>query len=349
MSAHIPCCSRTFEHRGELGAADAGHHAGSAHRTGADPHFDDRHPGTDQVPGSFSRDDVAGGHRKTQVQGRHRLDRLEHLQLVAVGGVHDQQVDPGLRQRLRLGGHAAVDAQRGRDPQPPVVVDRGGVDAGTHRPGPGQHTAECAVRGGQNGDVDRRLLEQFEDLAGFGVQWCGDEFGQCDVAYPGEAVNADGGRLRDQADRASARETPVDDHRRAMGTLVDQRNGVGHRVLRCQRHRGVGHQVAGLDEVHRLPHRVDRKVLRQHHDAAAAGHRLGHPPACHRGHVRHHDRDGRAAAVGGREVDVQARGDVRAVRDDEDVVVGQVVKWPVTVEETHPARLVRPAPSAEQL
>ena len=61
------------------------------------------------------------------VEGPHGPQRLEHLLLVAVGGVDDEDVGPGIEQVGRLGGDVAVDADRRRDPQPPVVVDGGGV------------------------------------------------------------------------------------------------------------------------------------------------------------------------------------------------------------------------------
>ncbi len=102
-----------------------------------------------------------------------------------------------------------------------------------------------------------------------------------------------------------------------------------------QRHRGVDDQVAALDEVDRLLDRRDRKVLRQNHDAAAAGDRLGHPPPGHRGHVGDDDGDGGAGAVRGRQVDVEPRRHVRPAGNDEDVVVGQVVRWRLAVKKSH--------------
>ena len=131
-----------------------------------------------------------------------------------------------------------------------------------------------------------------------------------------------------------------------MGPLVDQGDRIGDRVIWRQYDRRVGHQVAALDKVHGPPHGLDRKILWQDHDPAAAGHRLRHPPARDRGHVRHHHRNGGATAVRGRQVDVEAGYDVRAARDDEDVVVGQVVKRSLTVQETHLTSLVRPVPGA---
>ena len=94
-------------------------------------------------------------------------------------------------------------------------------------------------------DVDRIVLEQVEHLARIGADRCGDEVGHRDVADPGEAVHAGAGGFGDQADRPA-----VDhDHRGAVRALVDQRHGVGHRVVGREDHRRVHDQVAALDEV----------------------------------------------------------------------------------------------------
>ena len=83
---------------------------------------------------------------------------------MSVCGVDDQQVDAGLDQRLRLGDHIAVDADRGADPQPSFAVDGRRVDARADRPGTGQHPGQGAVGAGQHRDVDRSVLEKVEDL-----------------------------------------------------------------------------------------------------------------------------------------------------------------------------------------
>ncbi len=110
-----------------------------------------------------------------------------------------------------------------------------------------------------------------------------------------------------------------------MCALVDERHGVGHRIVGCQRHWGVEHQVPAFDERHRLLYRRDRQILRQDYDATAAGDRLGHPPPGYRGHIGDHYRNGGARAVGGGQIDVEARRDLGSVRNDEHVVVCQVV------------------------
>ena len=220
---------------------------------------------------------------------------------MAVRGVDHQQVDAGLGERAGLGADVAVDADGGGDAQPALVVDGGCVDAGPDRPGAGQHAGQGAVRVGQHRHVDRRVFEQVEHLAWVGARGRGDEIGYRDVADPGEPVDADAAGLGDQPDRAALEHHDGG----AVCALVDQRRRVRHRIVGRQHDRGVDDQVAALDEVDRLLDRRDGKVLRQNDNAAAAGHRFGHPAACHRRHVRHHHRDGGARPVVRREVDVE--------------------------------------------
>ena len=253
-----------------------------------------------------------------------------------VGGIDDQHVDPRLGQRTGLGRHIAVDADGSGDPQPTGAVHCGGVDARPHRARPGEHPAQRAVRRGEHRHCDRGRLEQLEYGPRVGAQRCGDEVTHGDVPDPGEPVHSRGRSLGDQADGPVL----VDDDRRAVCPLVDERDSVGHRVLGGQGDWGIGDQVAALDEFHCLAHRLDRQILGQDHDAAPAGDGLGHSPTGHRGHVGHDDRNGGAGSVGGGQIDVEPRGHLRAVRHDEHVVVGQVMAGKVTVVEAHPVSLV---------
>ena len=79
---------------------------------------------------------------------------------------------------------------------------------------------------------------------------------------------------------------------------------------------------------------VERDVLRQDHDAAAAGDGLGHPLPGDGGHVRDDDGDRGADAVGRGEVDVEARPDGREAGHHEHVVVGEVVTG-IGMEQAH--------------
>ena len=62
MLAEVPRGLRAFEDRRELRAADARHHAGRAHGTGADAHLEDVGACIDQVAGPIGRHDVPGDH-----------------------------------------------------------------------------------------------------------------------------------------------------------------------------------------------------------------------------------------------------------------------------------------------
>ena len=85
-----------LEHRGELGAADGGHHPGRAHRAGADPDLDDVGPGLDEVSGALRRHHVAGDDGHSRVERAHRPKHVEHLLLVSVRGVDDEHVGAGV-------------------------------------------------------------------------------------------------------------------------------------------------------------------------------------------------------------------------------------------------------------
>ena len=103
VAAEFPCRRGTFDDGGELRPADAGHHAGGAHRAGADADLDDRRARVDQVTGALGGHHVAGGQRQPEVQRGDRLDGVEHLRLMSVRGVDHQHVDAGLGQRRGLG------------------------------------------------------------------------------------------------------------------------------------------------------------------------------------------------------------------------------------------------------
>ncbi|SLD51764.1 Uncharacterised protein [Mycobacteroides abscessus subsp. massiliense] len=116
---------------------------------------------------------------------------------------------------------------------------------------------------------------------------------------------------------------------------MDQRDRLAGRVVRCQGHRCVVDQVPALDELDGLRDGLYRKILGQHGDTAAARHSLGHPPPRHRRHVGHHDGDRGASAVGGGQIDIEPRGDVGVVGHHEDVVIREVVRRPLPVQELH--------------
>ena len=121
----------------------------------------------------------------------------------------------------------------------------------------------------------------------------------------GEAVEAGGVVLGEHAERPVA---VVDDHDGAVGPLVDQPERVADRVRAATSVIGVSYTGwQRLDVLDDRADDVERDVLGQHGDAAAAGDGLGHPPAGDGGHVGDDDRQVRADAVGRRQVDVEAR------------------------------------------
>ena len=338
VAIEFSCCSRAFDDGRELRATHAGHHPGGAHRARPDTDLDDGGSGVDQIAGSGRGHDVPGGQRHAELQAGDRLHRVEHPLLMAVRGVDDQQIDTRLGEVAGLGGDVTVDADRGRNAQPALAVDCGGVDAGPHRTQAGEHTGEATVGLGEHRHIDVGVFEQVEHLARIGTDRSGDEIRGGDVAYPGEPVYAAAGRLRDEADGAVLEE----DDGGAVGPLVNQGERIGDRGVRRQRDRGVHHEVAALDEVDGVPDRHQRKVLGQNDDSAPARHRLGHAFAGDGGHVGHHHRDRRPRAVHRGQVDVEARRHLRAPRHDENVVVGQVIGRPVAVEELHRRRVYAP-------
>ena len=232
-----------------------------------------------------------------------RLDGVEHAGLVAVGGVDDEHVDAHLDECLGLRVGVAVDADRDGDHQPAVGVERRAVVRRPERALAGDDAEQPAV--GIDHRRDRAAVgrEHLERGPGVDAVGDGDQLPAHHGVELGEAVEPGGIVLGEHADRTVV---VVDDHDRPVGPLVDEPEGVADRVVRRQRDRGLVDLVAALHVVDHRADDVERDVLRQDHDAAAAGDGLGHPLAGHRGHVRHHHGDRRADAVGRRQVDVEA-------------------------------------------
>ena len=215
--------------------------------------------------------------------------------------------------------------------RPPDASTAGCVQRRAQRTGPAQHPDEPAL--GVRGDGQRRTrgVEGVEGGArlGIGRDRGGDR--PHHLPHLGEPIHLGALRLGHDADRSTA---VVDHHRGSVGALGHQRECLGDRLVRGQLDGGVEHQVPRLHVAHHVGHDRRRDVLRDHHDAATPGDGLGHPLAGDRGHVRDHDRERRAGAVRGGQVDVVPAGDRGAPRDHEHVVVGQVVRWG-GVEELH--------------
>ncbi len=251
---------------------------------------------------------------------------------MAVGGVEDEHVRAGLEQRPRAVRRAARDAERRRDAQAALGVGGRRVDGGAQRPAAGEDAGERAV-GVHDGReaVPAARVEEVERLPRRDPDGQGEQLAGHDRVELGEAVDARAVGLRHDADRAAA----LDDDDRAVRALGQQRQRLGRGRGGLERDRGVVDEVARLHPGDDLAHDVDGDVLRDDGEAAAPRDRLGHAPAGDGGHVRGDDGDRRPGAVGGREIDVQARGDVRAAGDEEDVVVGRVREGRAVVQEPH--------------
>lgn len=127
--------------RGELRAADAGHHPRRAHRAGADTDLDDVRARVDEVAGAFGGHDVARHDRHLRRHRTNRLERGDHLFLVPVRGVDDQRVDARGQHRFGLRRDVAVHTDRGGDAQLALCVGGWGVDLRTQRAHRGQDAA----------------------------------------------------------------------------------------------------------------------------------------------------------------------------------------------------------------
>ena len=242
-------------------------------------------PGVDQVAGAVGRHHVARGQRQAEVEGGDRLDGVEHLDLVAVGGVDDQQVDAGLGECAGLGAHVAVDPDRGGDAQPARARRRPGCRCppGSRRCGSARRP-ECRRASVSTATPTGACSSRSNTLRGSVPTGAVTKSVDRDVADPGEPVDAR--RTAASVTRPTGRSSN-DHHRGTVRALVDQRGRVGDRVVRGQHHRGVGHQVAALDEVDGLPDRrrsagpaAARRCRRGGRPSRPSGGRR--PPSCWR-------------------------------------------------------------------
>ena len=117
-----------FHDGGELRHADAGDDAGGADAARANADFHRVRPGTDEGGGAFGGGDVAGDDLDGVGEFLDALDRGEHAGGVAVGGVHHDDVDIGVDQRLGAGRTVIAHAGGGGDAQAAqFVLVRDGV------------------------------------------------------------------------------------------------------------------------------------------------------------------------------------------------------------------------------
>jgi hypothetical protein len=338
VRVQLPCRRGAFEHRGELWTTDPGHHPGRAHGAGPDPDLDDVGAGLDEIAHAFGGDDIAGDDRHLDARGPHGPQRIDHPFLVAVGGVQHEHVDAGLDEPAGPRGDVAVDPGGGRHPQPAARVQRRPVERGPQRAAPGQQPDQPPVGVDRRGQPVVHLAEPFEGGRRGHPLRDRHDLPRHDPGDLGEAVDPVEVGVGDHPDRSALL---VEHHCRAMGALGQQPEGVGDRRGRRQGDGSVVHQVAALDEGDDIGDDVVRDVLGDDDQPPPAGHRLGHPPPRHGGHVRHDDGDRRARPVLRGQVDVHPGGHRAAAGHHEDVVVGQVPVRRHAVEEAHPDNLDR--------
>ena len=122
------------------------------------------------------------------------------LLLVAVRGVHHQDVDPGGQQGAGLALDVPVDPDRGRREQEAVLVDGGRVERRPQRALAGDH-ADQALALDDRRRADPGLGEDVEDLRQVGARRDGQRIARHDLRELGEAVDVLAGAVGDHADR----------------------------------------------------------------------------------------------------------------------------------------------------
>ena len=259
---------------------------------------------------------------------------------MAVGGVDHEDVDAQFSQRLCFDVGLTVDPDGDAEHQPALGVDSRPVDRRAQRTVAGDDADQSPLVVDDRGEGSTLHGQLLERRHGVDSIFEGDELAADGHVKLGEAVVPGRIALVEDTERCP---TFVDDNHGAVGPLVDQRQRVADRVVRRQRDRRLVQRVAALDVVDDRPDDVERDVLGKHGQPAAAGHRLGHPPPGHGGHVGDNHRQRRADPVGRREVDIETRPDAREVGNHEHVVVGQVVTG-VGMEHAHGRSRLRQTP-----
>ena len=294
----LGCCLSALQNRGELRTPDAGLHTGGAHGARPNTDLDDVRPGLQQVQGAAPGDDVASHDRDTAsgflLEGGANLvchaNGPDHGVLVAVSGVHDEDVGTGVQSATSATGDVAVDADGSADHEVTVGIDGRAVDLGAQR-ATGRHDAdEDAGLVDGHSDLLVTLCEGLEDVVRTGVRADQGEVGGHDLMALGEAVDALRLGRGDQSDRAMV----LDDEDDAVGALVEQTHGLADGRRGIDGDRGVEAGVGTLDPTYGPRDEVSGDVLGQDGDAAAAGDRLGHPSSGDRGHVGHDEGQGSA-------------------------------------------------------
>ena len=244
VAAGVAGGGRALEHGRELRASHAGHHPCRAHRARAHADLDDVGAGGDQLAGALGGDHVAGDDRHVRGQGPDRAQRLDHPLLVAVRGVDDQRVHPGVEDGLGLAGDVAVDPDGRGDRESAAAVERraGRRSRAARRCGSARRPA--APSSSTTGATRRRTSTR-RSKASRGRQPLRQRhrLGRHDLVHLGEAVHPAAVVLGHDPDGP----TVDDDEGGAMGALGDQGQRIGDGVVGRQRDGGVDDEVLALD------------------------------------------------------------------------------------------------------
>src|SRR5690606_22805408 len=205
-------------------------------------------------------------------------------------------------------------------------------EGGSQRAGPGEDADQAALVVDHGGEPVAAVVQHLERPARVEPGGQGEQRGGHDLGELGVHVDALAVGLGDHADRTVL---PIDHDDRTVGALGQQVERFADGVVRGEGDRGVVDQIAFLDPVDDVGDDVEGNVLGNDGDAPATGDGLGHPAPGHRRHVRHHDGDGGAGAVVGRQVHGETGVDGGPRGDHEHVGVGQLVRRSHAVEEFH--------------
>ncbi len=319
-----------LEHRGELRAADGGHHARRAHRAGADADLQDVRARRDEVADGLLGDDVPRDDRQAETQLLDGADRADHAVLVTVRRVDDEHVDARCGERLRLAGHVAVDADRRGDAEPAVRIQRRRVDGGAEGAALRQRSDDTAVVEDRR-EVDAGRIHHLERRAPIG-EVLRIERGQGAVQQVADPRVGERRPELDGRKAAEVRAVVAGDDDAVPFDGRDAAEHVGDALIRVGLVRGVEHHRLRLHPADRLVEVLQVHVLREDAETAATGEGGGEPLPGDRVHVRGHDRDGRAGAVVGGEGHVETARDVRPRRHEEDIRVGEIVARRCSIE-----------------
>lgn len=307
---------RALADRGELRDAVTRLLARDAHRSGPDADLDDVGPRVDERAGSVGGADVASDDRHISAdRTTDLLDGPQHADLMAVRRVDHDHVGPVLQGELRAFQRPAIDPDRHRDHEPPVLVEGGAADdRGEAGAGLSENNAvataddadHLALRVDHGGGGEALLVEEVEDL---GV-----------ARRLGDALDLGAHHLADRrgvialevveilvGDHAHGRATRVDDDDEAVPDLVHERTRLGDRHLGRGRERLREPRVSGLDGPQGPPEILERDILREDTEPTALRDTRRHAPPGDGVHVRGHDQVVRTDDVVGLEVDVATR------------------------------------------